>query len=142
MDFCPKNAFLQLKHYIQRNLSNIFFNYLCEDSPNYLCHFWNHTSFFTTQLLCTFLAQTLHTFYKNSPTKCKFSDLPLLALKFTKFLMSSLEPRVSFSSNFASLFTVLRRNSSVLLHLNLFMIWTLKSDQSATFQTFDCSHKN
>ena len=107
MNFCPKNAFLQLKHYIQRNLSNIFLNYLCENSPNYLCHFWNHTSFFTTQLFCIFIAQTLHTFYKNSPTKCKFSDLPLLALKFTKFLMSSLEPRVSFSSNFASLFSVI-----------------------------------
>ena len=70
------------------DLSNITFNYLCENSPNYLCHFWNHKSFFTTQLLCIFLAQTLHTFYKSSPSKCKFSDLPLLGLKFTEFLMS------------------------------------------------------
>ena len=23
------------------DLSNINFNYLCENSPNYLCHFWN-----------------------------------------------------------------------------------------------------
>ena len=48
------------------DLSNIAFNYSCVNSPNYLCHFWNHKSFFTTQLLCIFLAQTLHTFYKNA----------------------------------------------------------------------------
>ena len=78
------------------DLSNITFNYLCENSPNSLCHFWNHKSFFTTQLLCIFLAQTLHTFYKSSPSKCKFSDFPLLALKFTKFLMSFFKQKVSF----------------------------------------------
>ena len=34
------------------DLSNITFNYLCVDSPNYFCHFWNHKSFSTTQLVC------------------------------------------------------------------------------------------
>ena len=57
------------------DLSNITFNYFCENSPNYSCHFRNPKSFFTTQLFCIFLAQTLHTFYKSSPSKCKFSDL-------------------------------------------------------------------
>ena len=56
------------------DLSNITFNYLCENSPNSLCHFWNHMSFFTTQLVCIILAQTLHTFDKNILSKCKFSD--------------------------------------------------------------------
>ena len=74
--------------------------------------------FFTTQLLCIFLAQTLHTFYKS--TKCKLSYFPLLALKFTKFLMSFLERRVNFFSNFASLFSVMRHSSSLLFHLNQF----------------------
>ena len=55
-----------------------------------------------------FLSQTLRTFYKSSLSKWKFSDLPLLTFKFTKCLMSFLEPRVSFSSNFASLFSVKR----------------------------------
>ena len=32
-------------------------------------------------------------FLSWSTSKCKFSDLPLLALKFTKFFMSFLEPR-------------------------------------------------
>ena len=77
--FCPKNTLYT------ENLSNIIFNYLCENSTNFLCHFWNYKSFFTTQLLCIFLTQTLHTFFKSSPSKCKFSDFPLLGLKFTKF---------------------------------------------------------
>ena len=62
--FCPKNAFLQLKHYIQRI---------------YLPYF-----------------QTLHTSGKSRPLKCKFSDFPLLALKFTKFLMSFSSKKLVF----------------------------------------------
>ena len=45
---------------------------------------------------CTFSAETLYAIDKSSTSKCKFSDLPLLRLKFTKFLMSFLESRVSF----------------------------------------------
>ena len=100
------------------DLSNIIFNYLFENLPNDLHHFWNHESFFTTQPLY-FLAQTLHTFYQSSLSKWKFADLSLLPLKFTKFLMSFLEPRVSFSSNFASLFSVMR--------LTLFCTFSSKS---------------
>ena len=86
MGFCPKKYIPSVKTYTV-DLSNITFNYLCVDSPNYLCHFWNHKSFFTTQLLHIFLAQTLHTFHKSSPSKCRCSDFPLFRLKFTKFLM-------------------------------------------------------
>ena len=53
------------------DLSNITFNYLSESSPN-SCHFWNHKSFFTTQLVCIILAPTLHTFDKIIPSKFKF----------------------------------------------------------------------
>ena len=60
-----------------------------------------------TQLLCTFLTQTLHTLYKNTLSKCKFSDFPLLALKFTKFLRLFFKQKVSFSSKFGSLFSVM-----------------------------------
>ena len=69
--------------------------------------------------------------YKSGTSKCKFSDLPLLALKFTKFFMSFLEPRVSFSSNFASLFSVMRHNYSALFHLNLYMLWKNAADRRA-----------
>ena len=49
--------------------------------------------------------------------------------------MSFMEPSASFSSNFASLFSVMRRKSSVLFHLNLCMLWTKGPDQSAHFST-------
>ena len=94
------------------DVSNITFNYLCENSSNSLCHFWNYKSFLTTQPLCITLAQTLHTFHKSSPSKCIFSDYPLLALKFTKFLMSFFKQKVSFFSKFGSLFGVMKDNSS------------------------------
>ena len=71
-----------------------------------------------------------------------FRTLPLHALKFTRFLMSFLEPRVSFYLNFASLFHVMRHNSSVLFRSKLYMLWTNGAHRSANFQTFDCSHEN
>ena len=64
------------------DLSNITFNYLCVDLPNYLCHFWNHKSFFTTQLLWYLFSSNI-TYFRQ---KCKFSDFPLLRLKFTKIV--------------------------------------------------------
>ena len=52
MGFSPKKYIPSPKRSYTVDLSNINFNYLCVDSPNYLCHFRNHKSFFTTQLLC------------------------------------------------------------------------------------------
>ena len=49
---------------------------------------------------------------------------------------------ISSSSNFASLFSVMRHNLSVLFHLKLCMLWTTGALQSANFQTFDYSHEN
>ena len=89
-----------------------------------------------------YITETLYTNDKSSTSKCKFSDLPLFALKFTKFFRSCMEPRVSFSSNFAPLFSVMRYNSSVIFHLNFYMLWTKETIQSANFQTFDSSHEN
>ena len=70
------------------------------------------------------------------------TKVPLLALKFTKFLMSLLEPRVSFSTNVASFFSVMRQNSSVPFHLKLYVLWTKGAYQKANFQTYDCSNEN
>ena len=65
----------------------------------------------------------------------------MVGWKFTKFFMSYLKPQVSFSLIFASLFSVMRDNSSVLFELKLYMIWTKWAHQSAKFQTFDCSRE-
>ena len=74
--------------------------------------------------LLHYLAETLYAIGKSSTSKCKFSDLPLLALKFTKFVMSFLKPWASLASNFASLSSVMRDNSTVLFHLKLYMLST------------------
>ena len=60
-----------------------------------------------------FLAQTLHTFFKSSPSKWKFSNFPLLGLKFTKLFMSFFKQKVSFFFKFWIFFSVMRDNSSV-----------------------------
>ena len=87
------------------------------DLPNSSCHFSKYKSV-PPQILhhCSVLWHITprgffwlkdNIFDKSSTSKRKFSDLPLLALKFTKFLMSFLKPRFSFSSNFTSLFSVI-----------------------------------
>ena len=103
IDF-SKKYFPSAKTLYTEDLSNITFTYLCESSSKLLCHFWNHKSFSTTQFLCIFLAQILHTFCKISPSRYKFSGFPPLGLKFTKFLMSFSKQKVSFSSRFGSFF--------------------------------------
>ena len=54
------------------DLSNITFNYLHENSPNSLCYFWNHKSFFTTQIVYIILAQKLILLTKISHQSANF----------------------------------------------------------------------
>ena len=112
--FCPKNTFLRLKHYIQRILT--FFSTTCVK----------------THQISYVIFETISYFPRHNSD---FSDLLLLALNFTKFLMSFFEPRVCFSSNFASFFSVMRHNSSLPFHLNIYMLWTKGAHKSANFQT-------
>ena len=90
------------------------FNYFCE---NFHQITYVMISVITTQLLCTFLTQKLHTFYKSSLSKCKFSDFPLLGLKFTKFLMLFFKQKISFSSKFESLFSAMRNNFALIFQI-------------------------
>ena len=110
--FSPKKNIRSAKTLYTEGLFNITLNYLFETPPNSSCNFWNNKSFFTIQLVCIFLAQTLRTFDKISSLKCKFSDFPLLELKFTKFFMPFFKQKVSFSSKFASPFSFMTHNSS------------------------------
>ena len=113
--FCPKNTFLQLEHDIPKIYLTLLSTTCAKiHQITYVIFETIYKSFFTTQFLCTFFAQTLHTFYKSCPSKCKFSDFPLLESKFTNFLMSFFKQQVSFSSKFVSFFSVMRDNSSVL----------------------------
>ena len=137
--FCPKiNLSKKYIRSAKTYTENLTFNYSCENSPNYFVII----SFFTTQLLCIFSAQTLYTFYKSSSSKCKFSDFPLLRVKFTKFVILFSNQKVSSSSKFGSIFSVMRENSSVHFQLKIYMLLTKVAHQSANFQTFNCSHEN
>ena len=71
----------------------------------------------------------------------KFSDFCVVGWEFVKFVTSYLKPQVSFSLNFASLFNVMRDNSSVHFYVKLYMIWTKWIHQSAIFQTSDCPYE-
>ena len=55
--------------------------------------------------------------------------------------MSFFEPRASFSSDFASHFSVMRHNSSVLFLSKSLHALDKEPHQSANFQTFNCSHE-
>ena len=93
------------------------------------------------KLFCTFLANTLYATDKSSTSKCKCSDLPVLTLKFTKFAMQFLKPWASFTSNFASLPSVMRDNSTELFHLKLY-VFNKRNPLSGNFQTFNYLHEN
>ena len=117
-----KNKFVQKIHSFSWNIIYRVFNFQLlvwkfTKLLMSLYHFLQHNS------SVFFLAQTLHNFYKSSPSKCKFLDFLLLGLKFTKFLMSFFKQKVSFSSKFGSFFSVMRDNSSVLFSWNFICYW-------------------
>ena len=66
---------------------------------------------------------------RSSTSKRKFPDLPLLVSKLTKFLMSFLELRVSFFSNFPALFSVITHNFSEIYKLKQYIFWTKRAHQ-------------
>ena len=80
-------------------------------------------------------------FGQKEHIKVKCSDFWVDGSKFTKLLISCLKPQVSFSLNFASLLSVTRDNSFVLFQLKLYITWTKGVQQSARFETFDCSRQ-
>ena len=113
--FYPKNTFLQLEHFILKIYLTLV-STTCEKIHRitYVIFETIYQSFLSTHFLCISLAQTLHTFYKSSPSTYKFSDFPLLGSKFTKFLMSFFKQNVSFSLKFGSFFSVMKGNFSIL----------------------------
>ena len=66
-----------------------------------------------------------------SNTKSLFSSLP----KFAKVL-SFLKAQVSFPSNFASIFSAMKDNSSVIFYLKHYILWAKKSSIKCKFLSF------
>ena len=98
---CPKNAFLQLKH-IQRIYLGLLSTTVKIKHISYAI-FETISHFSRQNWPLFFLTQTLHSFNRNIPSKCKFSDFLQLELKFTKLFMSFFKQKASFSSKFGSL---------------------------------------
>ena len=123
-------------------------------SPNSSWKFWNPKvrnysnfallfSVINDNLRCYKILFWLNLIYfeQKESFEVNFSGFYVVGWKFTKFVMSYLKLKVSFSLKFGSLFNVMRDNSSVPFRLNLYMIWTKGAYQSAKFETFDCSRE-
>ena len=76
---------------------------------------------------------------KKTPLKSQFSDFEVLWWKFAKFLMLFHKPQVSFSSNFASLSSIMKDDSSLLFLVKHYCKAPIKGQ---IFETFECSDQN
>ena len=104
-----------------------------ENLPNSSCYFPNHKSFFLQILhhslvswkITLYFFQIKHCilFMEGTYQNVNFWDFWVLGSKFTKFL-SVLKQQIGFSSNFASTFSVMRLNSSVLFQLKIYILST------------------
>ena len=97
-------------------------------------------SFFTIQLVCIIFGQTLHTFEKYSIKVCIFR-FSTAQVKIPQIL-SFFQQKVSFSSKFSSLFSVMSDNYSVLFHLKLYNALEKRNPSQCKLSKFNCSHQN
>ena len=68
--------------------------------------------------------------------RVQISDFPLLALKFTKFIMSFFETNRQFSSTFAALSSVMKDDSSVLFHPKRYIGFRRKEPIKSKYSDF------
>ena len=96
-----------------------------QNSSNYSIQFWNnksislqifyHSSFSVHKSsVYKLLAHAFFTLDQRISSMSQFWDFQVLWWKFNKFLVSFSKAHVSFSSNFASVFRVMKANSCVL----------------------------
>ena len=111
----------EIPHVIFKSTSYFSFKF----SITLLCH--------ERKLLCTFVAQTIYTLV----TRRRALDFQVFGSKFVKFLMSILKRQVSFSSIFASFFTVMPHNFSVNFKPIHSLLWTKGPHQSSNFDAFE-----
>ena len=73
---------------------------------------------------------------KESHENTNFDTFKWIWWKFAKFLMSFSKPQVSFSWNFAWLFSIMKYNSPVLFKVERCILCAKGTNQSATFLDF------
>ena len=96
--------------------------FVCSDQSlsNSLFQFWNDKSIpppilhHFHEILSTVNFKLIHFLLWIIPSKSQFGDFKVLWLKFPKFLISFLKVQVSFRLNFASIFSAIKNNSSVI----------------------------
>ena len=86
-------------------------------------------------LLCKF-AHAFSTLEERIPWKYQFWHFQVFWWKFAKLLMSFSKPQVSFSSNFAWLFSIIEYNSSPLFEVKCCILCTKRTNQGADFLDF------
>ena len=94
-----------------------------QNSLNCLCQFWtdksiplqiSHHSSLPWHITPLQTLSSYIFYHKWIPSKSQFWDFLVIWRKFSKVVMSFSKPQISFSSNFASLPSVIKDNSSVL----------------------------
>ena len=123
-------------------LSNIIFNYLSENSPNYLRNFWNHKSLLTTHFLCIFFSSNITYFLQKYPIKVQIFRLSTVRVKVYQISHVIFETKSQFFFNLWILFQCHER-----LFFCTFLAETLYAiekgstlDLLSDFQTCHCSH--
>ena len=76
---------------------------------------------------------------KWSHHRPNFDIFQVLWWRFAIFLMPFSKPHVSFCSNFASFFRVMKDHSSVLFWVKRYILYTKGTSQSEIFDNFKCS---
>ena len=134
-----KNTFLQLRHYTKRIYLTLLsttcvkihqINYVIFETISYFSRH-NSSVFFE-----------LKNYILSTKVAHQSANFLLLALKFTKFIMSFFKQKVSFSSNLDLFSVSCQWNSSVLFYLTLYMLLTKVVHQNVNFQICYCSHQN
>ena len=127
----------------------IFKTFKCsgQNSSNSSCQFWNNKSI-SGQILhhssvswkitpLYFLGETLYTSHKRKQLKRKFWEFWILKSKFAEFL-SFLKQQISFSSNFASLLSVMRY---VLYTFLAKILYTFNKSSLSKYKFGEISHE-
>ena len=137
--FCPKNTFLQLKHYMQKIYLTLL-STTCVKIHQITYIIFENISHFSRHNSSVFFSSNTKYFLQKQPIKVQIFRLTTARFKIHQIPHVIFKQKVSFSSKFGSFFSVRRKNSSVLFQLKIFMLLTILAHQSANFQTCHCSH--
>ena len=99
----------------------------------------DHSSVSWEKTLMYFFSWNFICYWQKQHIKVHIFRLAIIRIKIHQIPHVIFGTNHFFSSNFESLFSVMRHNSFV---FSLGMLWTKASYQSTNFQTFDCPHEN